>query len=194
MSFWKKKQRGRPADPSGGRHVALRREGMGVSFFLHQTPGQPHRWSWTYDNPMLERDMTNVVQINRAMFFMEEGMGLAHSQGGVGYGDGTVPDLPGWPWDLFREGPLKPTTERRLHDAIDAIARVPLDPEFPVERLRYIHETVVAGEVEIALEDLASNIDDFDIPVPDSVRSELLDVAVSMGLDQRYVDLLARPR
>jgi len=181
---------------------------MGVTFFLHQSPGQLHKWSWTYDNQMMEGDFTNVMQINRAMFFMEEAMNLPHdemamrplsnsdgvvfaAQALIGYGDGTVPDLPGWPWDLFREGPLKPTAEHRLHAAIDAIARVPLDPAFPVERLRSFHELVEAGEIDVALEDLAENIHEFEIPVPDSARSELLDIAEMVGLDKRYLELLA---
>ena len=78
----------------------------------------------------------------------------------------------------------------RFHGAIDAISHVSLDPSFPRERLRSIHEMVDAGELEVALEILAENINDFDMPVPDDARAILLEIADGVHLDRQYVELL----
>ena len=82
---------------------------------------------------------------------------------------------------------------QRLDELIDAIAQGPLDPSFPQERLRSCHELVDAGELLVALELLAENIDDFAIPVPGTDRLILREIGGRVGLGQGYLDLLVDP-
>jgi len=107
-----------PRDP--GRHVALRADGTGATFYLHQSDGR-HDWTWSFDDPMLAADTQSMLLINRAMFFMELASDLPHGDEGhtsmtnagttvvprrdAGYNRESVPDLPGWPWDQFAEAP-----------------------------------------------------------------------------------------
>ncbi|MFI5055780.1 MAG: hypothetical protein ACHQAW_05195 [Actinomycetota bacterium] len=82
---------------------------------------------------------------------------------------------------------------QRLHAVIDAIAQAPLDPSFPRERLLLWHELVDAGEPLVALELLASNVDEFAIPLPESARFVLREIGDTEGLGQAYLDLLVDP-
>jgi hypothetical protein len=103
-----------------GRHVALRPDGSGATFYLHRSDGR-HNWTWSFDNPMLAADTQSMLLINRAMFFMELASDLPHGDEGhtsmtnegttvvprrdAGYNRESVPDLPGWPWEQFAAKP-----------------------------------------------------------------------------------------
>jgi hypothetical protein len=76
----------------------------------------------------------------------------------------------------------------RLHIAVNAIAET---PGIPPGRIPSIHNMIDAGENEVALEILCSNVYEFSIPVPESARTVIWEIGRSIGLGQEYVDMLA---
>jgi hypothetical protein len=90
------------------RHVALRPDGRGVTFYLEKDDRGQLRWTWTYDEgvaPGQSAQNPGVLHtIDQAIFKMNEYLGLPHHPSSPPWAKEAPGDnLPGWPWDPARE-------------------------------------------------------------------------------------------
>jgi len=61
---------------------------------------------------------------------------------------------------------------------------------FPTAEVRKIELVLQGGEFLIALENLTTQLDELDVPVPASAAATILELAALTGLDPRYTDRL----
>jgi hypothetical protein len=90
------------------RHVALRPDGRGVTFYLERDDRGQSRWTWTYDEgvaPGQSAQNPGVLHtIDQAIFKMNEYLGLPHHPSSPPWAKEAPGDnLPGWPWDPARQ-------------------------------------------------------------------------------------------
>ena len=90
------------------RHVALRPDGEGVTFYLETDDRGQSRWTWTYDEgvaPGQSAQNPGVLHtIDQAIFRMNEDLGLPqHPSSPPWATEAPRKDLPGWPWDRLQE-------------------------------------------------------------------------------------------
>jgi hypothetical protein len=90
------------------RHVALRPDGRGVTFYLERDDRGQSRWTWTYDEgvaPGQSAQNPGVLHtIDQAIFKMNEYLGLPHHPSSPPWAKEAPGDnLPGWPWDPASE-------------------------------------------------------------------------------------------
>jgi hypothetical protein len=50
----------------------------------------------------------------------------------------------------------------------------------------------MAGEYEVAFENLIENLFEYDVPATDAQRGSLNELAKRLGLDKYYIDVVAR--
>jgi hypothetical protein len=56
-----------------------------------------------------------------------------------------------------------------------------------------IRELIDVGELRVALELLADNVNEFEIQMTESAQRVVLEVAASVELAQKYIEMLAEP-
>jgi hypothetical protein len=64
--------------------------------------------------------------------------------------------------------------------------------KIPDVRLQDFRSLLLAGEYEVALENLIENLFEYDVPASQTQRSDLNGLAKRLGLDARYTDIVAR--
>jgi hypothetical protein len=97
----------RKTEPERSRHVALRSDGKGATFYLSMTKeGQP-RWTWRYDEGVYREgvwDPTLTVLVEQAIFRMNQRLGLPQDpQSNPWASEPPGYDLPGWPWKIEQQ-------------------------------------------------------------------------------------------
>ena len=64
--------------------------------------------------------------------------------------------------------------------------------KLPAEQLQDMRSLVIAGEPGVALENLCTQIYEYDVEVAPEVLAKISEVGRAMGLDSKYWDRIAR--